>query len=161
MSHHGYVVLKLSPHGAPKIAPNRFGFHPQLRDDQRRTPPNGYRSTPAVLGQGSAQRQPNRSTNFFASTGPMPFTKPLARYRSTPPLVGWWNHLQDFGFELQTMLFIPNPPAFRSQPFPCAHGRQRTEDLCRIPLPSNVHAEHDEAALRVEEREPRPCFCCA
>src|SRR5580704_2093782 len=30
---------------------------------------------------------PNRATNFFASTGPIPFTKPLARYRSTPSLV--------------------------------------------------------------------------
>src|ERR1700692_4901255 len=50
---------------------------------------------------------------------------------------GWWNPLQDFGFELQTMLFIPNPPAFRCQPFPGAHRWQRTEDRHRLTLPSN------------------------
>src|SRR5215469_3313225 len=30
---------------------------------------------------------PNPSTNFFARTGPMPFTKPLPRYRSIPATV--------------------------------------------------------------------------
>jgi hypothetical protein len=34
---------------------------------------------------------------------------------------------------------------------PCARRRQRAEDRHRIPLPSNVNAEHGESALRVEE----------
>src|SRR6266567_2375978 len=68
------------------------------------------------------------------------------------PLGGGRRHrLHDDGFELQPVLFVPDPPAFRAQPFPGAHGWQRSYDRRFIPLPACFNSQDTEAAFAVVE----------
>ena len=61
---------------------------------------------------------------------------------------------QDLGLELEPVLLIPNPPAFRRQPLSGADRRQRAEYRYQISLSPNFDAEHGEPALLVKERDP-------
>jgi len=71
------------------------------------------------------------------------------------PLGGGRRHrLHDDGFELQPVLFVPDPPAFRAQPFPGAHGWQRSYDRRFIPLPACFNSQDTEAAFAVVESDP-------
>jgi hypothetical protein len=49
------------------------------------------------------------------------------------------------------MLLIPDPPVFRTQPFPYGHRRQRPDDRRFLPLPACFHPKDAEAAVIVLE----------
>jgi hypothetical protein len=51
----------------------------------------------------------------------------------------------------QPVLFVPDPPALRAQPFPGSHRRQRPNDRCLLPLPACFDAQDTEATLVVVE----------
>jgi TonB dependent receptor len=58
-------------------------------------------------------------------------------------------------FELQPMLLVPDPPALRTQPFPCCHRRKRPDDRRLLPLPACFHPQDTEAAFVVVEGNAR------
>jgi len=66
----------------------------------------------------------------------------------------WRDGFQNFGLELKTVLFIPDPPSFCGQPLPGAHRRQGAEDCHQVPLPPDLHPEYGEPALFVKEGDP-------
>ena len=54
-------------------------------------------------------------------------------------------------FPRTAVFLVPDPPAFRAQPFPGAHGWQRPNDRRLLPLPACFHAQDAEATFVVVE----------
>ena len=67
---------------------------------------------------------------------------------------GWRDGFQGPGLELETVLLVLNPPAFRGEPLPSAHGRQGAKDRHLVPLAADLYPEYGEPALFNEECDP-------
>ena len=61
------------------------------------------------------------------------------------------NRLHRACFELQPVLFVPDPPALGDQPFPSGHRGQRPNHRSFPSMPRRFHAQHAEAAFVVVE----------
>src|ERR1039457_6249726 len=57
------------------------------------------------------------------------------------------------GLELESVLFVSNPPALGLQPLPGSYGRQRSDDRYLIAVPADFYPEHTEAVFVVVESD--------
>ena len=62
-----------------------------------------------------------------------------------------WHGFHQSGLELESVLFVANPPALGLQPLPGGHGRQRSKDRHLVTLSSDFYPEHTEAIFLVVE----------
>src|SRR6516165_8597611 len=61
------------------------------------------------------------------------------------------NRLHRACFELQPVIFVPDPPALGDQPFPSGHGGQRPNHRSFPSMPWRFHAQHAEAVFVIVE----------
>ncbi len=94
---------------------------------------------------------PNRPTSFFARIGPIPFTKPLPRYRSIPSAV-----VGGTVFMIVALNCSPCSLSLTHQPSAASHSPavtdgRRSHDRHLFSLPCDFYPEDTEAALVVME----------
>jgi len=94
------------------------------------------------------------SDQLFRQDGANPFHEAAGKVPFNTFARGWRNGFQGPGLELETVLLVPNPPAFRGEPLPSAHGRQGAKDRHLVPLATDLYSEYGEPAFFIEEGDP-------
>jgi hypothetical protein len=94
------------------------------------------------------------SDQLFRQDGANPFHEAAGQVPFYTLARGWRDGFQDTGLELETVLLVPDPPAFGSQPLPSTHGRQGAKDRHLVPLASDLYPKYGEPALFIEEGDP-------
>ena len=134
---------------------SRCSAHARWMLDTRRGPTPGA----SVRRSGSSSMtlrvsSPKRSTSRPASTGPIPLTRPDARYRRMALAAGRKQGVIAADLKLVAMAGMIDPPAPEKQPFTGLDTGHRSDHCHKVVLPGNLQAADGEPRLFGAVDEP-------